>query len=392
LQRIKTNSTAVVVVAYNSENTIANCLRSLDKTFGPNDEAFVIDNASTDRTVAVIDELKPALSPRIHFLPQSKNHGFSRGCNIGIAASSSEFVILLNPDTEVFEDWIERMTTHFRLYPKTGAVGALSNNCLASQNVTSYMDDYSGRQWRSDELLSELRGRFGRRSLPASLLMGFCLALRRDLINELGPLDQDIFLGDDDLELSWRLRESGYFLRLALDVFVNHVGHASFDTIGEKESARLIKQGSDVLFEKMQNFYGEGNIPHPEVFFNIGWWAPTILKTKNEDELFKRDLLPCQMDEILPNARKLVSERSFDAAAALLEAALKIRPANYQMWFTLGAIFFSSKEYGLAELPLKNAWALQLTSEKIRQKLESLLRILGKDEEIDLLFEQPMFV
>lgn len=380
----------IVIVTYNSQDTIATCLRSLSRTLRPEDEAIVIDNASQDRTVRVVRNLLPEISPAIKFLPQNVNHGFSRGCNIGIEQSNKEFVILLNPDTEVFEDWIERMTLHFRLYPKTGMVGALSNNCLISQNITAYLANYEKKAWRSDELLGVLYCRFSRRSVPTRLLMGFCLALHRDIIEKYGALDENIFLGDDDLELSWRLREKGLLLRLALDVYVNHLGHASFETIPEEEGRNLVRQGSDVLYQKMEKHYGFGKIPHPKEYFNIGWWEPTILDEKDENEIFTRDVLPCKREEIIPNVKMLLKHIKVREAAMLLEHALKICPEDYHFWLILGSIHYSQQNYEGAELPLKNAWAMQLLDGKAKEKLLVVLDVLGKADQMELLFAQDV--
>ncbi|MFQ5677420.1 MAG: glycosyltransferase family 2 protein, partial [bacterium] len=296
---------SIIIVTFNSAATISNCLFSLVTTLRTTDEVLIIDNNSQDNTLALIREFSNNPQNRIRLFPQQKNRGFSRGCNIGIENSNKEFVILLNPDTEVFGDWIERLTDHFKFYPKTGAVGPLSNQCLSPQQIRTYLPNY--KQYADDvfHLLGVLQNRFNRRSQPKRLLMGFCMVLSRTILQDIGPLDEDIFLGDEDMEISWRLRENGYYLRVALDVFINHQRQTSFKTLPKAEADRLVQEGTDVLFTKMQNYYHPARVPHPRLYFNIDWWRPSILKEKSEDEIFNSDLLECQRAEIIPMTQEL---------------------------------------------------------------------------------------
>jgi GT2 family glycosyltransferase len=88
------------------------------------------------------------------------------------------------------------------------------------------------------------------------LLIGMCLVLRREVLDELGLLDEKLFVGCDDLELSWRLRTHGYQLRLALDVFVHHKGQVSFKSLVEGNGRRLLDESTNVLHANLEKEYG----------------------------------------------------------------------------------------------------------------------------------------
>lgn len=360
---------SVIIVSFNSSSTIAECLDSVVNTLRPQDEVLVIDNHSQDNTLEIIERLNFS-SEKVKVLPQSKNYGFSRGCNIGIENSNKEFVILLNPDTEVFGDWIAKMTGHFQYYENTGAVGPLSNATIPVQHISTYFQEYD--LYYAEEIMARLSQNYGKRSIPSKLLIGFCMALRRDLLERFGGLDEDIFLGDDDTEISWRLREKGYLLRIALDLYVNHGNHVSFNTVESSETDKIVQEGTDVLYEKMKAYYSPEKVPNPNDYFGINWWKPSILESKSEDEVFAPRWQKHDYNEILMKAKKFLKNRNHRAAIDVLRDALNLQVNNFNFWYTLGSVHLMMKEHRKAEFALKNAETLEFGGEKAKQKLAKL--------------------
>ncbi|TDI82505.1 MAG: glycosyltransferase [Caldithrix sp.] len=377
---------SIIIVTFNSIETIADCLISTTASLRANDEILIIDNNSQDNTLAIVEEFLQPDQKKVRVFPQKKNLGFSRGCNVGIENSDKEFVILLNPDTQVFGDWIKRLTGHFKIYPKTGAVGPLSNQCLRSQQIQTYFPNYKAYYADAFQLLDVLQSTMHKRSLPKRLLMGFCLVLRRDLIEKLGPLDEDIFLGIEDVEMSWRLRENGYSLRVALDVFINHQRQTSFKSLEKTQVDKIIQESADVLFAKMQEYYKPAKVPHPRLYFNIDWWQPSILKQKSEDEVFDSSLLKHDRSKIIPAIQRLLKSKHQRQAIELLEETLNIIVDDHLMWYTLGSLHLINKDFEKAEIALKNAWAYVETHEKAQDKLWSLFSEQGRDDEAIELF------
>ena len=91
-----------------------------------------------------------------------------------------------------------------------------------------------------DGMQTFCRTRFAGRLVETKLLIGMCISLRRETLRRVGVLDESMFLGSEDLELSWRLRVLGFRLAIAKDVFVHHRGHVSFGTVKPAKAEQLL--------------------------------------------------------------------------------------------------------------------------------------------------------
>lgn len=109
---------AVVIVSYNSAEEIGSCIDALDGL--PDIEILVVDNASTDGTVAVV---QARCRPGVRLLANSRNAGFAGGVNQGVRASSAPFVLLLNPDAQ-YQRGLSALLERFA-QPDTGAAGGM---------------------------------------------------------------------------------------------------------------------------------------------------------------------------------------------------------------------------------------------------------------------------
>ena len=240
----------------------------------------MVDNASQDATRARVRELierRPA--PPIRLIANEGNLGFSRGCNIGIAKSTGAgsgagFVVLLNPDCQVSAGWLETLLAP--LERDVAATGPLSNYVAGKQKAELHLARIPTKapsDWR--ELAAALARHNAGRTVETKLLIGFCLALRRDLLEKHGALDEALFLGNDDLEYSHRMRGHGYRLLVATDCFVHHHGQRSFASLAKTTRDRLVQESTDALQRKLEAIYGDGRVPSPMDLWDIEWFRPT---------------------------------------------------------------------------------------------------------------------
>ena len=275
---------SVVVVTYNSRENIGVCLDSLRRCSGGGDdlEIIVADNASRDGTPDFLAQEEKA--GRIRALLNTENFGFSKGCNLGAAKARGEFLVFLNPDTLVAPGWAEAMAEYFR-DPGVGAVGPLSNYVAGLQRLDLHLpapydkgaripgDDAVGQSANVARILADAnRGR----GVRTKLLIGFCLMIRRRLFREMGGMDERLFLGNDDLDLSWRLRGRGLELVVATDAFVFHEGQKSFKTEKKSHVDRLVQESTDALYLKLVDHYGgRDKVPSSQELWGMSWFQPS---------------------------------------------------------------------------------------------------------------------
>lgn len=267
---------SVIVVTYNSEATILGCLERVLECSPENPEIIVVDNASRDHTADVVLSLAGS-HPNIALLQNYANLGFSRGVNVGLERSRGEYVVLLNPDVTVTPGWLTRLQQHLLNDQSIGAVGPTSDYVAGSQKVGLYLPASVLMHARlsafeiADVLYKTNRGL----SAETRLVIGFCLMIRRSTFQSIGGLDEELFLGNDDLDLCWRLRLAGYKLVVATDTFVHHEGQASFRTEPVTKTNALVQMSTDALRRKLERHYGPADAPSPQELWGIDWFRPT---------------------------------------------------------------------------------------------------------------------
>ena len=108
---------SIVIVSYNVRNYLDECLESVEKALkGIEGEVYVVDNASSDDTLSVL----PKKYPWVKFIANEENMGFSRGNNIAIRQATGEYVLLLNPDTNVAEHTLREAISFMDEHPDAG--------------------------------------------------------------------------------------------------------------------------------------------------------------------------------------------------------------------------------------------------------------------------------
>lgn len=235
---------SIVIVTHGNLALTTLCIESvLRNTDYPAFEVIVVDNASTDGTPAYLEALQ-ARHPEVRIILNASNAGFARANNQGLAISRGDVVVLLNNDTVVPRGWLTRLLAHLR-DPAVGLVGPVTN---AVGNEAKVEPTY--RTWGEMEGFARERA-FGWEGRVAEIpmLAMFCVAMRRGVFEAIGPLDEQFGIGmfeDDDY--SRRVREAGYRVVCAGDVFVHHAGQAAF--------RELIRRGTyDDLFETNRQAY-----------------------------------------------------------------------------------------------------------------------------------------
>lgn len=265
-------SVSVIVVTYNNADTIYECLQSLLCYLSDEDEIVLVDNRSSDDTIQIIKSFN---DKRIKLIRSQINLGYAKGINKGIEAATKEFYIFLNPDTVVTKGFVQKLISP--LQKKVYALSSpLSTYVAGFQKLSTYSHIVNFMNFFSYDEISEYLSCLYKKSpyQESKLLIGFCLAVRKDIIEAIGGLDEDLFLGNDDLEFSWRLQLRGYKQAIVKNCFIYHKGHESFQKSGSV-AEKMVEESTNILAKKLIDYYGYGNVPQPEELWNITWFAPT---------------------------------------------------------------------------------------------------------------------
>jgi GT2 family glycosyltransferase/tetratricopeptide (TPR) repeat protein/2-polyprenyl-3-methyl-5-hydroxy-6-metoxy-1,4-benzoquinol methylase len=212
--------TSIVLVTHNQLAYTIECLDSIRQHTDEPYELICVDNASTDGTVEYLRSL-----PGVRLLVNPDNRGFPAAANQGIRTATGSQVLLLNNDTVVTTGWLMRLLRALHEDAKVGLVGPYSNIASGRQRLTPSYEDLSevdGFAWdwgnRHDGFREEVE-----------TLSGFCLLIRREVVDAVGLLDERFGVGcleDDDYCV--RARRAGYRTVLARDAFIHHFGHRTF--------------------------------------------------------------------------------------------------------------------------------------------------------------------
>lgn len=229
----KSAELSVIIVSWNSAQWIERCLSSLTAALeGIASEILVVDNASEDATVA----LTHRHFPQVRLLQNSHNAGFGKACNQALAISRGEFVLFLNPDTQV-QPGMAKILLHFmRTHPEAGAVGPTLLNPDGSLQLSGNTFPALSNLWVEALFLDRCfpaHPLFGRHKLShvdrtvvheVDWTMGACLCVPHVVLEKIGGFDERFFLFFEDTDLCWRIRSAGYAIFFLPTARVVHFG------------------------------------------------------------------------------------------------------------------------------------------------------------------------
>lgn len=232
--------TSIVILTHNQLPYTRECVDSIIRLTDEPYELIFVDNASTDGTADYLRSL-----PGTAIITNPENRGFPAGVNQGIAAARGDQILLLNNDTVVTTGWLRRLLQTLHRDPKIGLVGPCSNNVSGSQQVEPGYDEITGLDgfawdWgKAHEGVTE----------PSDRLVGFCLLVRRAVVDAIGGMDERFGIGcfeDDDY--CRRAIQAGYKAMIARDSFVHHFGGRTF--VGSGVDFASIMSGNKRLFQE----------------------------------------------------------------------------------------------------------------------------------------------
>jgi GT2 family glycosyltransferase len=242
---------SVIIVNWNTGADLLNCLASLflHVSDGISWEAIVVDNASTDNSVQAIQ----CHFPSVKVLQNQSNLGFSAANNIGIEHASGRYILLLNPDTIVTEDCLSPLLHKMDSDPTIGVVG-----CRLKNEDGTYQHSADLFPFPLQEI-NPLFRRLRRKTLininaaveaggdcEVGTVIGAFQMIRREQLDQIGLLNESLFIYGEDLDLCYRIQKAGKRIVYDASVSIIHLGARSSDQVWS-ESARLCRVRESIL-------------------------------------------------------------------------------------------------------------------------------------------------
>jgi GT2 family glycosyltransferase len=212
---------AVIIINYNTRQLLLDCLHSLAATtVGMPVEIWVVDNASSDGSVAAVQ----SSFPDVHIIANDINLGFARANNQALAQARGDMLVLLNPDTQVRTGAFIALEQSFESDAFIGVVGSqmlnpdgsIQPSCGSFASVwTEFLfQTYLFKVIPSPFPLGSVvhifqRGQY-KKMHAVDWVTGACLAIRKEVVKQIGLLDEAFFMYGEDMEWCWRARQAGY--------------------------------------------------------------------------------------------------------------------------------------------------------------------------------------
>ncbi len=228
---------SIIIVVWNAKKYVLECLDSLrEHCKNAYTEVIVVDNCSTDGTPEIVDEM----FPEFKLIRNPENYGFAKANNIGISASSGEYVCLVNSDVKFIDDCISPLLGYLGANPGVAMVGPkmlLAATGVAARSTMRFPTpwNYLCRALGLDVLFkrSRLFGGFmmsdfdHQTTRPVEVLNCWFVVARRSAVQRVGPLDPQFFMYGEDIDWSYRFHQAGEQIVFFAGAGAIHYGGAS---------------------------------------------------------------------------------------------------------------------------------------------------------------------
>ncbi|MCI0921330.1 glycosyltransferase family 2 protein [Sphingobacterium rhinopitheci] len=234
----QTPKVAVVILNWNNKYFLEKFLPSIYNSHYSNIEFIIGDNASTDDSIAFVEEYYP----KIRIIKNDKNYGFAGGYNKILTQVDADYYVLLNSDVEVTHNWIEPIISmmerenYAAAQPKIRAYHKKDTFEHAGA-AGGYIDKY-GYPFCRGRIMQYTEMDNGQYDQEQEIFWatGAALFIRAQVWKELNGFDADFFAHMEEIDLCWRLKKSGYKVGYCPDSIVYHVGGGTLNASNPKKT------------------------------------------------------------------------------------------------------------------------------------------------------------
>jgi GT2 family glycosyltransferase len=222
---------SVITVSWNTRDLLRTCLQSLLKEVdGIDAEVFLVDNDSADQSAEMVEKE----FPQIRLIANDTNRGFAAANNQALTLATGEFILLLNPDTVVHPGAIKTLLGFMQTHARAGIVapqllesnGAVQRSCRQFPTFLGMLYELLGlsklfpdqEKFRQYKMLDWNHDDERQVDQPE----GACLLLRRQVIEEVGVLDEGFFMLFEEVDWCYRIKEKGWQIWFTPSAQVTH--------------------------------------------------------------------------------------------------------------------------------------------------------------------------
>lgn len=252
----KNPSTAVVILNFNGKQHLKTFLPSVLKST-PECEIYVADNNSTDGSLEFVHNH----FPEVKTIAMNSNRGFAGGYNEAMAQVEATFIILLNSDVEVTNDWARRLISFMLNQPDAGTIqpkikSYKNKNTFEYAGAAGGLMDKLGYPFCQGRLLNEVETDLGQYDDAKEIFWtsGAAMMIRKDLFEKVGGFDADFFAHMEEIDLCWRLKQSGYKHYVVPESVVYHLGGGTLSYLSPRKTYLNFRNGMSLLLKNEKGY------------------------------------------------------------------------------------------------------------------------------------------
>ncbi|MFH1542342.1 MAG: glycosyltransferase family 2 protein [bacterium] len=198
---------SIIILNYKNIKILQECLESIPQSIkNISIEIIVVDNNSQDGSGAMVRKI----FPQVTLIENQENSGFAKANNLGLKVATGRYQMLLNNDTIVKEGALERMVRFMDQNKEAGACGPLLLNTDGTPQRQGGL--FGSRFWKSDQ------------PKAVQFVIGAALLVRREVIEQVGLMDENLFFYNDDLDWCLRIRKAGWKIFFLPQAEIVHYG------------------------------------------------------------------------------------------------------------------------------------------------------------------------
>lgn len=270
------NLLSIIIVSYNTKELTCACLKSVyEQTQAIHYEVIVLDNNSADGSAIAIE----TQFPQVNLIKSTVNLGFAEGNNVCAKQANGDYLLLLNPDTVVLNQAIEKLANFSAVYPKAGVWGgrtlfanqSLNPTCcwkkMDAWNLFCRASGLASLFAKSSFFNSEPYGGWKRDSIKqVDIVSGCFFLIKTTLWEQMNGFDKRFFMYGEEADLCLRLAKLGYSPMITPEAEIIHYGGAS-EAVRSDKLIKLLK----AKIQLIRNHWGE---PMPVKFgvFLLALW------------------------------------------------------------------------------------------------------------------------